>query len=193
MSNNPWERAKTHLKNAIKYFPVDSLLEAQLLNPDRIIQVSIPIKMDNGGIKVFEGFRVQHNNARGPYKGGIRYHEKVDMDEIKALSFWMTFKNAVVDVPFGGGKGGVVLNPKELSEGELENISRGYVAKMYMLFGPEIDVPAPDVNTNGKIMAWMLDEYEKLTGAKSPATLPGNRLSKVAARVGKRRPVLAGV
>ncbi len=179
MSNNPWERAKTHLKNAIKYFPVDPLLEAQLLNPDRIVQVSIPIKMENGDvIRVLEGFRVQHNNARGPYKGGIRYHEKVDMDEVKALSFWMTFKNAVVDVPFGGGKGGVVLNPKELSDGELEAVSRGYVAKMYKLFGPELDVPAPDVNTNGKIMAWMLDEYEKLTGTESPATFTGKPIER---------------
>jgi len=173
MSNNPWGRAKAHLKNAIKYFPVSPLLEAQLLNPDRIVQVSIPIKMDNGGVRVFEGLRVQHNNARGPYKGGIRYHEKVDMDEIKALSFWMTFKSAVVNVPFGGAKGGIVVNPKELSEGELERLSRGYVAKLYKLFGPELDVPAPDVNTNGKIMAWMLDEYEKLTGARSPATFTG--------------------
>lgn len=178
MSNNPWERAKTHLKNAIKYFPIDSLLEAQLLNPDRIVRVSIPIRMDNGLVRVFEGFRVQHNNARGPYKGGIRYHEKVDMDEVQALSFWMTFKNAVVDVPFGGGKGGVVLNPKELSESELEAVSKGYVDKMYRLFGPELDVPAPDVNTNGKIMAWMLDEYEKLTGAKNPATFTGKPIER---------------
>jgi glutamate dehydrogenase/leucine dehydrogenase len=171
--NNPWERANVQLSNAIKFFKIDPLLEAGLRNPDRIVQVSLPMKMDNGSVRVFEGFRVQHNNARGPYKGGIRYHEMVDMDEVKALSFWMTFKNAVVGVPFGGGKGGIVVNPKELSEAELERLSRNYVRKMYKMFGPEFDVPAPDVNTNGKIMAWMLDEYETMTGTKAPATFTG--------------------
>jgi glutamate dehydrogenase len=114
--------------------------------------------MDNGEQKIFTGFRSQHNNARGPYKGGIRYHQQVSLDEVRALSFWMSFKNAVVNVPFGGGKGGIIVNPKELSAGELERLSRGYIQKIYPIIGPETDVPAPDVNTTGQIMGWMLNE-----------------------------------
>jgi glutamate dehydrogenase/leucine dehydrogenase len=177
-NNNPWEQAKDQLAKAVKYFPIDPVLKAQLEHSNRTIQVSFPIKMDDGSVRVFQGFRVQHNNLRGPYKGGIRYHDLVDMDEVQALGFWMTFKNAVVDVPFGGGKGGIVMDPKNVSEAELERISRHYVRKMYRVFGAEFDVPAPDVNTNGKIMAWMLDEYEKITGTKAPATFTGKPIEK---------------
>src|SRR3989338_7452471 len=115
MINNPWLRALKQLHNAASYSKIDELLLAKLEHPDRVVEVSIPIRMDNGDIKVFNGFRVQHNNIRGPYKGGLRYHPEVNMDEVKALAFWMTMKNAVINVPFGGGKGGIQVNPKELS------------------------------------------------------------------------------
>jgi glutamate dehydrogenase/leucine dehydrogenase len=129
--------------------------------PDKIINVSVPVILDNSEIKVFEGYRVQFNNSRGPYKGGIRYHPQVSMDEVTALAFWMTMKCAVANIPFGGGKGGIAVNPKELSEGELERLSRGYVQKIHRDIGPYVDIPAPDVNTNAKIMGWMVDEYGK--------------------------------
>jgi glutamate dehydrogenase/leucine dehydrogenase len=143
------------------------------------VEVSIPVIMDNGEQKIFKGFRSQHNNARGAYKGGIRYHQDVNLDEVRALSFWMSFKNAVINVPFGGGKGGIIVNPKELSVTELEKLSRGWVQKMYRILGPEVDVPAPDVNTTGQIMDWMVDEYKQLTGdPKSLAVFTGKPVGK---------------
>lgn len=171
--NNPFESAKKQLDDAAAITGTDANIVARLKEPDRYIEVSIPVIMDNGEQKIFSGFRSQHNNARGPYKGGIRYHQGVNLDEVRALSFWMTFKNAVVNVPFGGGKGGIIVNPKELSEGELERLSRGYMKQMWRNFGPELDVPAPDVNTNGQIMAWMRDEYEKQTGTSAPGVITG--------------------
>jgi len=173
---NPFETAKEQLDAAAKIANFDADKVARLKRPDRYVEVSIPLRMDDGRQEIFTGFRSQHNNARGPYKGGIRYHQNVTLDEIRAFSFWMSFKNAVVDIPFGGGKGGIIFDPHKVSEGELERISRGYIQKVYRLFGPEFDVPAPDVNTNGKIMGWMLDEYEKLTGTKAPATFTGKNL-----------------
>jgi glutamate dehydrogenase/leucine dehydrogenase len=176
MSVNPFESAKSQLAKAAKIANLDNNKVLQLMRPDRYVEVSIPVVMDNGQQKIFIGFRSQHNNARGAYKGGIRFHQDVNLDEVRALSFWMTFKNAVVNVPFGGGKGGVIVNPKELSIAELEKMSRGYVKKMAPIFGPEIDVPAPDVNTNGQIMGWMLNEYQKLSGNQSKATFTGKSL-----------------
>ncbi len=173
---NPFATAKGQLKAAAETAKLDSDKIAQLALPDRYVEVSIPVKMDNGKQKIFTGFRSQHNNARGPYKGGIRYHQDVNLDEVRALSFWMSFKNAVVNVPFGGGKGGIIVNPKELSAGELERLSRGFVKKIYTIIGPETDVPAPDVNTTGQIMGWMLDEYQKCSGNKSMATFTGKSL-----------------
>lgn len=168
---NPFETAKHQLTEAAEIAGLDKDKIERLKLPDRYVEVSIPVTMDSGEQKIFTGFRSQHNNARGPYKGGIRYHEQVDLDEVKALSFWMTFKNAVIDVPFGGGKGGIIVDPKKLSLQELERLSRGWVQKMYRILGPEVDVPAPDVNTNGQIMEWMVDEYKKITGdEKSLAT-----------------------
>jgi glutamate dehydrogenase/leucine dehydrogenase len=161
--NNPFESAKKQLAEAARIANLDKNKIEQLMHPDRYTEISIPVKMDSGEQKIFTGFRSQHNNSRGPYKGGIRYHQDVNLDEVRALSFWMSFKNAVVNVPFGGGKGGIIINPKELSEAELERLSRGYMAKLYRIFGPEFDVPAPDVHTNGQIMTWMADEYKKLT------------------------------
>ncbi len=176
MTNNPFESAKAQLDAAAQVSGANVNIVDQLKNPDRYIEVSIPVQMDDGTHRIFSGFRSQHNNARGPYKGGIRYHQDVNLDEVRALSFWMTFKNAVVNVPFGGGKGGIIVNPKELSEGELERLSRGYMKQMFRNFGPLVDVPAPDVNTNGQIMAWMRDEFEKQTGTTAPGVITGKAI-----------------
>ncbi len=175
--SNPWESAISQLEAASSAVNIDPLLKARLLAPDRIVQVSLPIIMDDGEIRTFEGFRVQHNNLRGPYKGGLRYHAQVDMDEVKALSFWMTMKNAIIDVPFGGGKGGIALDPKQLSDGELERLTRAFTRALSPVIGPLIDVPAPDVNTDGRIMEWIVDEYEKITNAKSPAVVTGKPIA----------------
>ena len=148
----------------------------ELEEPHRVIKFQIPVLMDNGKKKIFFGFRSQHNNALGPYKGGIRYHPKVSEDEIKALSMLMTWKCSLVSLPFGGAKGGVIVNPKELSQEELERLSRGYVKEVFPLIGPEKDIPAPDVNTNPQIMAWMVDEYSKLKGKETPAAFTGKPL-----------------
>ena len=159
---NPFLNARKQLEKVAEQLNVPSDILAILKVPQRILEVNIPVKMDSGGIKVFKGFRSQHNNARGPYKGGIRFHPNVTKEEVMALSIWMTWKCAVAGIPFGGGKGGVVVNPKELSEGELERLSRGYVRAISPIIGPRIDVPAPDVGTNGKIMEWMVDEYRQV-------------------------------
>ena len=148
-------------KDTIKFN--DKIYEI-LTRPQRIIEVNIPVEMDSGETKIFTGYRVQYNNFRGPYKGGIRYHHNVDMNEVKALSAWMTMKCAVVDIPMGGGKGGIIVNPKQLSKGELERLSRGYIKAMHESIGPFIDVPAPDVYTTPEIMSWMMDEYMKHNG-----------------------------
>jgi glutamate dehydrogenase (NAD(P)+) len=176
---NPFESARKQLSQAAEIANLEKNKIEQLMSPDRYVEVSIPVLMDSGEQKIFKGFRSQHNNARGPYKGGIRYHQDVNLDEVRALSFWMSFKNAVVNVPFGGGKGGIIVNPKELSESELEKLSRGWVKKMYPVLGPEFDVPAPDVNTNGQIMNWMVDEYRKITkNEKSEAVFTGKPVGK---------------
>ncbi len=129
--------------------------------------------MDNSSLKIFEGYRVQYNNSRGPYKGGIRFHQNTDINEVRALAFWMTLKCAVVNIPMGGGKGGITVNPKELSKGEVERLSRGWIKLMAPVIGPKIDIPAPDVNTTPEIMAWMVDEYSKITGDKTNAVITG--------------------
>jgi len=144
-----------------------------IIQPDRIIEVKVPVKMDTGVIKTFVGYRSQHNNVLGPYKGGIRFHQNVSREEVIALSTLMTLKCAANNLPLGGGKGGVIVNPKELSEGELERLSRTYAKAISPFIGEDVDVPAPDVNTDGRIMMWMLDEYEKTIGKKSPATFTG--------------------
>lgn len=174
---NPFQSAVTQLTLAAEISGADKKYVERLKIPHRYIEVSIPVTMDDGSEKIFSGFRSQHDNARGPYKGGIRFHPQVDLDEVKALSFWMTFKCAVANVPFGGGKGGVIVDPKSLSKAELERLSRGYVARMAANFGPELDVPAPDVNTNGEIMGWMLSEYETIVGKKAPATFTGKTIA----------------
>lgn len=157
---------------------LDPEIVEQLREPKRILEVHFPVKMDDGSIKVFTGFRVQHNNALGPFKGGIRFHQNVSLDEVKSLAFWMSIKTAVVDIPFGGGKGGVVVDPKELSEKELERLSKAFMKAIYPILGPEVDIPAPDVNTSAQIMEWMLEEYENVTGKKELALITGKPVDK---------------
>ncbi len=144
--------------------------------PQRTVEVSVPVKMDDGSLRVFEGFRVQHNNAFGPYKGGFRYHPQVDMEEVKALSAWMTIKCAVVGIPLGGAKGGVMVNPKELSQDEIERLTRSYVRLLEPVLGPDKDVPAPDVNTNAQVMDWFADEYSKIKGSDMKGVVTGKSL-----------------
>lgn len=172
-----FNNAIQQLKIAADKLKLDSATVAKLSQPDRVFEFDIPVAMDNGATKSFRGWRVQYNNSRGPYKGGIRYHPSVDLDELKALAFWMTIKTAVAGIPMGGGKGGVAVNPKELSRRELEELSRGWVRAAADKIGPEKDVPAPDVNTDGRIMDWMNDEYGKITGDASGATFTGKPLS----------------
>ncbi len=163
---NPFESAQAKVKNACDVLGLDPAVYERLKEPERVIEVSIPVKMDNGTTKVFKGWRSLHSTAIGPGKGGIRFHQDVCADEVKALSIWMTFKCGIVGIPYGGGKGGVCVNPRELSQRELEELSRGYVRGVYKVIGEKIDIPAPDVNTNGQIMAWMQDEYNLLNGGR---------------------------
>jgi glutamate dehydrogenase/leucine dehydrogenase len=174
--NNPFINAQNQLDKIAGIIKLDPGILERLKYPDRIIKISIPVKMENGKIKVFTGYRSQHNDSRGPYKGGIRYHPGVTEEEVKALSMWMTWKTATAVIPFGGGKGGIVVDPKALSEKELEKLSRGFVQGIYKIIGEEVDVPAPDVNTNGKIMGWMADEYKKLTGKSGLNVFTGKSL-----------------
>ncbi len=173
---NPWERSQKQLKKTAARLNLNPLLLALLSEHARDIKVSLPIKLDNGDIKIFTGYRLQHNNLRGPYKGGLRYHSEVSDDEVKALSFWMTMKNAVIDVPFGGSKGGITVNPKELSENELEALTRAFTQAIADVIGPEKDIPAPDVNTNSKIMGWVVDEYSKIVGSDTKAVATGKSI-----------------
>ena len=173
MHNNPWHRALAQLQSAIELTDIHRDLRERLKEPDRVVEVHVPLVLDSGETKIFRGYRVQHNNIRGPYKGGLRFHPHVDLDEAKALAFWMTMKNALVGVPFGGGKGGIEVDPKELSEGELERLTRNFTRELAHVIGSDTDVPAPDVNTNAKMMHWIADEYSKIVGAHSPAVVTG--------------------
>lgn len=175
---NPFENALEQLKRAAKVAHVSPDLLARMRVPEREVRVAIPVKMDDGSLKIFEGYRVQHSSLRGPYKGGIRYHPDADINEVKALALWMTMKCAVAGIPMGGGKGGITVDPKKLSKKELERLSRGWVRALSPVLGPRRDVPAPDVNTTGEIMDWMGDEYRKITGDKTNATFTGKPLGK---------------
>lgn len=175
---NPYANALSQLTRANAVLPASEKLLKRLENPEREIHIAIPVTMDSGEEKIFHGYRVQYNSVRGPYKGGIRYHPDTNIDEVKALAFWMALKCAIANIPMGGGKGGITVNPKELSKTELENLSRGWVRGLYDAIGPKRDVPAPDVNTTPEIMDWMADEYEKLTGEKTRATFTGKPLGK---------------
>ena len=145
--------------------------------PEKILMVSIPVKMDDGSTKIFEGYRVQHSSMRGPCKGGIRYHQNTNLDEVKALSAWMSFKCAVAGIPYCCGKGGITVDPRTLSLGELERLTRGYTERIFQIIGPDKDIPAPDVNTNGMIMGWIMDTYSRLNGKNTPGVVTGKPLS----------------
>lgn len=170
---DPFESAQRQLKKAIDVLKMGDDFYEVLKYVNDYLEVSIPVRMDNGKMRVFKGYRVHHNNMRGPYKGGIRFHPDVNVNEVKALASWMTWKCAVVGIPYGGAKGGVVCNPKELSEGELERLSRGYIRALGDFIGPDKDIPAPDVYTNPKIMAWMMDEFSKRKGYNVPGVITG--------------------
>jgi len=159
--NDPLQSALVQLDKAISRLNLTTSQIERLRNPEKIIDVTFPVKMDDGTTQIFHGFRVQHSSVLGPYKGGIRFHPQVDMNEVRALAFWMAIKCAVADIPMGGGKGGVEVDPKKLSEGELERLSRAYVRAIAADIGPDVDVPAPDVNTTPQIMQWMVDEFIK--------------------------------
>lgn len=175
--SNPFKNALDQLSRANNVQTFSPKLLSQLYQPNREIRISIPVFMDDGSLTHFEGYRVQYNNARGPYKGGIRFHKDTNIDEVRALAFWMTLKCAVVNIPMGGGKGGVTVDPKKLSKNELEKLSRGWIKLMYSVIGPHVDVPAPDVNTTSEIMQWMVDEYEKITGDTTRAVITGKPLA----------------
>ena len=172
-SYNPFETAQEQFDHAAELLELDQGTRELLRNPMREYQFNIPIRMDDGKVKVFRGFRVQHNDARGPAKGGIRFHPQETIDTVRALSMWMTWKTAVVDLPLGGGKGGVICDPHTLSNLEQERICRGWVREIFKNVGPNSDIPAPDVMTSAQHMLWMLDEYEVLHGSKSPGFITG--------------------
>jgi glutamate dehydrogenase (NAD(P)+) len=175
---DPFSNAMSQLDKVAKIKNFGDEFISILRQPNRDIKVSIPVQMDDGTLRIFEGYRVEYNNVLGPYKGGIRYHQSTDVSEVKALAFWMALKCAVVGIPMGGGKGGITVDPKLLSKGELERLSRGWVDKLSDILGPHKDVPAPDVNTTPEIMAWMADEFEKITGDKTGAVITGKPIEK---------------
>lgn len=173
---NPFLIAQRQLDEAAEIMGLDSATHELLRWPMRELHVTMPVQMDDGTVKIFHGFRVQYNDARGPTKGGIRYHPEETIDTVRALAAWMTWKTAVMDLPLGGGKGGIVCNPKEMSRGELERLSRAYIRAVGRILGEEMDVPAPDVYTDSQIMAWMMDEYSVMRGYNVPGVITGKPL-----------------
>ncbi|MFZ5391523.1 MAG: Glu/Leu/Phe/Val family dehydrogenase [Patescibacteria group bacterium] len=171
-----FKNALEQLKKAALYSKTQSDVIARLQKPERFIQLSLPVAMDDGSIKVFDGYRVQYSSSRGPYKGGLRFHPQTNLDEVKALAFWMSIKCAVVGIPLGGAKGGVTVDPKKLSTGELERLSRSLSRQLAPFIGPDKDVPAPDVNTTPEIMGWIMDEYNKQVGRQVPGVVTGKPL-----------------
>jgi len=172
-ANSAWQTALTQFDNVSKILLLSEDIHQLLRNFERILTVSIPVRLDNGSLSVFNGFRVQHNSARGPYKGGVRYHPDLTLDDLKALAMEMTWKCSLVGVPFGGAKGGIICNPKTLSKGELERLTRRFTYAIMPIIGIEKDIPAPDVNTNEQIMAWMMDTYSMNNGYCTPGIVTG--------------------
>lgn len=170
---NSFEIVQGLLKETVKQLKLKPLVYEMLKEPNRVLNVSIPVEMDDGSVKVFMGYRSQHNNVLGPYKGGIRFHQDVTLDEVKALSTWMSLKCAVVGIPYGGSKGGVICDPRKLSSSELERLSRGYMRAVAPILGAEMDIPAPDINTNGQVMAWMMDEFSRHRGYNEFGVITG--------------------
>lgn len=175
--DNPWYSARKQLENVAGFIKLsDSELE-YLKHSRRELTVSVPVKMDNGKLKVFIGYRVQHNDIRGPYKGGLRFHPNVTIDEVRALAMWMTWKCAVANIPYGGAKGGIVCDPETLSLAELERMTRRFTNEISIIIGPSKDVPAPDVNTNAQIMGWIMDTYSMNHGFAIPGVVTGKPIS----------------
>ena len=174
---NPYRISQIQFDIAAEYLKLDPGLRQILRTPKRVFEVSVPTKMDNGQIKVFTGYRVQHNIARGPAKGGIRYHPAVTLDEVKALASWMTWKTATVNIPYGGGKGGVICDPKRMSKSELERMTRRYASEIFPIIGPECDIPAPDVYTDSQTMAWIMDTYSMTLGYSALGVVTGKPVS----------------
>jgi len=170
---NPFEIAQSQVNRAADMLGIDEGTRKVLARPRRVLEVSCPVHMDDGSIDVFRGFRVQHSMVRGPAKGGIRYHPGVTLDEVKALASWMTWKCAVVNIPYGGGKGGIICDPKKMSQGELERLTRRYTAEISIIIGPEKDIPAPDVYTNPQTMAWIMDTYSMTVGYTALGVVTG--------------------
>jgi glutamate dehydrogenase (NAD(P)+) len=175
-ANNSFEIVQRQIDRCAEILELDPQVTAVLKSPQRELHVSLPVRMDDGSVKVFQGFRVQYNDARGPAKGGIRFHPDETIDTVRALSAWMTWKCSLLDLPLGGGKGGIICNPKALTAGELERLSRAYIRAIFSFIGPERDVPAPDVYTNPQIMAWMMDEYSVIAGKPQFGVLTGKPL-----------------
>ena len=171
-----YEDAIRKLERAAAQHPIDQEALERLKYPQAIMQVSVPVRMDDGSLEIFEGYRVRHDDTRGPAKGGIRFHPQVTLGEVKALALWMTLKCAVMGIPFGGGKGGITVDPKKLSKLELERLSRGFVCSLGSFIGPETDIAAPDVYTNAMVMGWMMDEYSRNVGQRTPAVVTGKPL-----------------
>ncbi|HLV30720.1 MAG TPA: Glu/Leu/Phe/Val dehydrogenase, partial [Chitinispirillaceae bacterium] len=172
-SYNPYETAQKQFDNVADLIDLESSVRELLRQPSREFHFTIPVKMDDGTTKIFNGYRIQHNDARGPAKGGVRFHPLETIDTIRALSMWMTWKCAVVDIPLGGGKGGIICDPHNLSKNEQERLCRGYIRQLAKNIGPVSDIPAPDVMTNGQHMLWMMDEYETLSGGYYPGVITG--------------------
>jgi glutamate dehydrogenase (NADP+) len=173
MSESLFADASIRLEEALKYVSISEDASERLKHPKSSLSVSIPVRMDNGSLRIFQGYRVRYDDTRGPGKGGVRFHPNVCMDEVQSLAFWMTFKCALLNLPFGGAKGGITLNPKELSKQELERLSRGYIEAIADFIGPDIDILAPDVYTNAMIMGWMMDQYSIIQRKISPAVVTG--------------------
>jgi len=173
---NPFEIAQKQVKSACDKLNADPAVYEILKNPMRVLEVSFPVRLDDGTVKTFTGYRSQHNNAVGPFKGGLRFHPNVTRDEVKALSTWMTFKCSVAGIPYGGGKGGMAIDPKDYSKAELERISKGFAKAISPIIGEKVDIPAPDVNTNGQIMSWMVDAYEEIEGKSAKGVFTGKPL-----------------
>lgn len=173
MSYNPYNDVLTAIENAAKILGYNENDYANIKFPERELKVTFPVRMDDGSVNIFEGYRVQHSSSRGPCKGGIRYHKDVDIDEVKALAAWMTFKCAVVGIPYGGAKGAIKVDPSKLSKAELERLTRRFTAMILPIIGPERDIPAPDVNTNGEVMGWIMDTYSMMKGYAVPGVVTG--------------------
>ena len=189
---NPYRIAQIQFDMAAEYLKLDQGLRQILRTPKRVLEVSIPTKMDNGQVKVFTGYRVQHNTARGPAKGGIRYHPNVTLDEVKALAMWMTWKTATVNIPYGGAKGGVICDPKRMSKAELERMTRRYTSEILPVIGPEQDIPAPDVYTDAQTMAWIMDTYSMTKGYSSLGVVTGKPVS-IGGSEGRKEATARGV